>query len=359
VNLKFNNGAVMGLTDVTIDSLRGLEAFKPTQGWNLFRRPATLVRTETIDLAGDLDRITDEKLTVRKVLYGERGSGKSVLQIQALAIASLNNWLVVHIPEAKDLANAHTSYEPIETPDGIQYIQPHYTAQLLGKIAQTNNTVLSKLTMLEKHRLPITLDPSATLADLAQAGAKDPEISWPIWQALWKELLIKGKRRPRILYSLDGIDHVMRLSAYLNRDLQPIHAHELTLVKQYMDFLAGRIPMPNGGMVLAATSESNRAAAHTLDHCLKRRWALQNGQEPPRWDPYVAHDKWVQEVMESPAVVKLEGLSKKEARGVMEYYARSGVLRSAVTDGLVSETWTLAGGGIIGQVEKASLRTHF
>jgi small subunit ribosomal protein S29 len=38
---------------------------------------------------------------VRRVIYGERGSGKSVLALQAKAMALLKGWIVVHIPEGK------------------------------------------------------------------------------------------------------------------------------------------------------------------------------------------------------------------------------------------------------------------
>jgi small subunit ribosomal protein S29 len=360
-------GKVLGLDDSTVDSLRALEVFKPTQGWSLFRRPATLVRKETVELAGDLQRAaqSNEGRTVRKILFGERGSGKSVLQLQALAMASLKGWVVVHIPEAKDLTNAHTAYEPLTTPDGTVYIQTHYTAKLLENIGKANEAVFSKLRVTQDHKLPIPLPPKTTLAGLVEIGSKDPEIAWPVWEALWSELLApapkdgKGQKVPPILYSLDAVDHIMRLSAYLNAEVEPIHAHELALVKQFVGLLSGRTPLPNGGMILAAVSESNRAAAHTLDVALERNSAMQNEQEPPQWDPYIAHDKWVQESMESVSVQKMVGLSKAEARGIMEYYAHSGMLRSTVTDGLVSEKWTLAGGGIIGQIENASVRARF
>jgi small subunit ribosomal protein S29 len=365
--LQSLQGRVLGLDDSTVDTLRALEVFKPTQGWSLFRRPATLVRKETVELAGDLQWVTqsNEGRTARKVLFGERGSGKSVLQLQALAMASLKGWVVVHIPEAKDLTNAHTAYEPLSTPDGTVYVQTHYTAKLLENIGKANEAIFSKLQVTQDHKLPIPLPPKTTLARLVELGYKDPEISWSVWQALWNELLASaskegaGQKVPPVLFSLDAVDHIMRLSAYLNAEVEPIHGHELALVKHFVGLLSGRTTLPNGGMILAATSESNRAAAKTLDFALERNTAIQNEQEPPQWDPYTAHDKWVQEAMETVGVQKMEGLSKAEARGIMEYYAHSGMLRSTVTDGLVSEKWTLAGGGIIGQIENATVRTRF
>jgi small subunit ribosomal protein S29 len=51
-------------------------------------------------------------------------------------------------------------------------------------------------------------------------------------------------------------------------------------------------------------------------------------------------------------------LSKAEAKGLMEYYAMSGVLRGSVTERFVSEKWSLSGGGIIGELESAAVRTR-
>jgi small subunit ribosomal protein S29 len=96
-------GQVMGLSNEVIDALRATEAFKATQGWSLFRRPATLVRKETTELARLMQDVEANKTAVRRVIYGERASGKSVLALQAKAMALLKGWIVVHIPEGKSL----------------------------------------------------------------------------------------------------------------------------------------------------------------------------------------------------------------------------------------------------------------
>lgn len=407
-DIQAAEGKVLGLPDATVDALRALEAFKPTQAWSLFRRPASLIRKDSVELAGDIAWVAEngEGRVVRKVLYGERGSGKSVLQLQALAVAQLKKWVVVHIPEAKDMADAHTSYQPIETPNGSFYEQPHYTAKLLENLGKANQDLLSNMSVTQQHDLPIQLKLDTSLAHLAAVGAKDPDLAWPIWQALWSELLApsqngKGPQRPPVMVTCDGVDHIMRLSAYLNSESELIHAHELVLVQHFISLLSGKTPMPNGGMVLAAISQSNRAAAQTLDTALTRNNHIQmlqrmdiDPEQPaqevkrllkgkgikrsleerelfqqelaywkklvlPEWDPYVTYDKWVQDAMQSVGAQKVEGLSKQEARGVMEYYAHSGMLRSTVTAGLVSEKWTLAGGGIIGHIEQGSVRARF
>lgn len=99
-----NEGQVRGLPEQVVDALRAVEAFKTTQGWSLFRRPATLMRKETIQLAKLLKEVEDpvdgqQKKTLRRVLSGDRMSGKSTLLLQGLAMAFLRDWVVINLPE--------------------------------------------------------------------------------------------------------------------------------------------------------------------------------------------------------------------------------------------------------------------
>jgi len=371
VTLDKFRGQVLGLDDETVDALRALESFKSTQAWSLFRRPATLIRAETAQLANQLANAEgDGKEVSRMVIYGSpgssRGSGKSVMLLQAHAMAFLKDWLVVHFPEAQDLTNAHTAYQPVTTPTGTIYIQTHYTAKLLANIARANQKLLSGLQLSQQHRLPIPVQANISLSRFVELGAQDPDLAWPIWQALWLELTTPsqseskdGLQRPPVLVTMDGVDQAMRSSAYLDSETNPIHAHDLALPRHFMNLLSGQTKLPNGGMVLAATCDSNRAAASTMDHCLARISAIQNNAQPPHWDPFVAKDAKVEAALKDVQALKLPGLSKTEARGVMEYYARSGMFRHTVTEGMVSEKWTLAGSGIIGELERATIRARF
>ncbi|KAH9827394.1 Mitochondrial ribosomal death-associated protein 3 [Teratosphaeria destructans] len=435
-------GQVLGFTNESVDALRALEGFKPTQGWSLFRRPATVVRKETIELVELLEKVAADqpRHVERRVICGDRSSGKSVLMLQTMAIAQMKGWLLLHFPEARDVTIGHTFYHPERAADGkIIYVQPQYTAQLLGNFVKANRTTLARLRLSRPHKLPVPVQSSASLDQFAELGAHDPELAWPVWKALMIELTAPsnddhdGHRRPPILITADGVDHFMRESAYLDAEARPIHAHDLALVRDYMHFLSGDTVMPNGGMTLAATSGSTKPTVPTLDHYLEAKEAeghvpflqglrdgllniateaKRSGQnardvdfgslhehlaanlpqslqdqyhhlirsigrlhtdstytldtlistleayEPktPQWNPYMAQDTRVAQVMRNAGVQKVHGLSKAEARGVMEYYALSGMVRGSVTAGLVSERWTLAGSGNIGELEKAVVR---
>lgn len=92
---------VLGLTGQTIDQLRAVNAFKPTQAWGLFRRPGMLIREETIQYAKLFEDLSQDGVqkTVRRVIVGERGSGKTIMLLQAMTIAFLKDWVVINIPD--------------------------------------------------------------------------------------------------------------------------------------------------------------------------------------------------------------------------------------------------------------------
>lgn len=103
-----NAGKVMGLPDPVVDALRTVEAFKTTQGWSLFRRPAVLMRKEAIELAGLFKQVEEsttgqQKKTIRRILAGDRKSGKSTLLLQGLAMGFLRDWFVINLPEGESI----------------------------------------------------------------------------------------------------------------------------------------------------------------------------------------------------------------------------------------------------------------
>ncbi|KAK5716145.1 hypothetical protein LTR15_009971 [Elasticomyces elasticus] len=435
--LKALEGKVVGFGTETVDALRCLEGFKPGQGWHLFRRPAALLRKDGVEMGEAIQRAREEKTVERRVVFGDKGSGKSVLLLQSMAMAYLQGWVVIHFPEARDITIAQTPYEPVQTADGkTAYVQPRYIASILSNIAAANRALLNDLRITQQHNLPIPLQSNISLTRLVELGANDAQLAWPIWQAFLSEITApsqpekQGGLRPPIFVGMDGVDHIMRMSAYLDTEMKSIHAHDLAIAQSFTAMLSGKTHLANGGMIMAATSGSTRPSVPTLDHFLARAYALGHA-EPLKamrdalleqtkvtvydgdlapleqlntsamhpevaaqvldlkygihhlqendasleklqgflqrfkvrlpkaavWDAYLPKDENVVAVMESGVrVTKVAGLSKDEARSVMEYYARSGMLRgSPVTEGLVGEKWTLAGGGIIGELEKGTV----
>lgn len=219
--------------------------------------------------------------------------------------------------------------------------------------------MLSTIAVSTKPSLPIPTPAKLTLAKLADLGAANPEASWAVFCELWKELTLPG--RPPIIMALDGLVHVMRNTEYLSADAKPIHAHDLTLVRHFMDHLSGKTALPNGGIVLAAETKSNAPICQPLDYALVLAEAKQHNTTGnpallPKWNPHREVDQRVVESLKDVQVTRLNGITKEDARAIMEYYAASGMLRAKVDAPFVSERWTLAGSGNIGELERATVR---
>lgn len=245
-------------------------------------------------------------------------------------------------------------------------MQSVYALKLMKGIAAANRSVLERVyttRSYEEWTNPVA--EGATLNTLLDS-VREAEQAWPVFTAFCYELLEvradpDGRPRPPILFALDGLAAVMRVSEYLAPSLDKIHSHDLALVRLFVDALAGKTPLPNGGAVIAATCRSNAARNASVELALARQLARQAGAEelPPR-DPYSRkYDVRVDEVLEDTGlfVVDVKGIGKVEARALMEYWAASGLLRAKVDEHTVSEKWMTGGNGIIGEMERAGLLT--
>ncbi|KKZ65814.1 hypothetical protein EMCG_01199 [[Emmonsia] crescens] len=378
-------GHTVGLPMALVDRLRGARAFKTTQGWSLFRRPATLFREETLELGKLINGIGDGESemkgkTVKRIITGDKGTGKSVHLTQATTLALLKDWVVVTIPEAQDLTIGHTAYAPSTTDPG-QYVQKDAVAKLLQRMVTANAPVLSKLHMSQKHpNLKAPIRPEMTLEQIAKMGIDDTAHAWSIFQALWSELTateataeVEGQKpfapRPPMLITVDGLTHWMTNSKYRTVDYEIIHAHDLALVNHFLSLLSSKRPspaLPNGGLLLYSTSTSNTPTVYTFEVFLDQLEARTVGvptdsRDFPTVDLYRRPDPRVLALLndaEDLTAQRLTGLGKEDSKGLLEYFALSGILREKVTEEFVSEKWTLSGMGIVGELEKLGRRVR-
>ncbi|EKD15530.1 mitochondrial 37S ribosomal protein mS29 [Drepanopeziza brunnea f. sp. 'multigermtubi'] len=347
-------GQVVGLNGVTVDSLRAVEAFKTTQGWGIFRRPAVLIRGESVVMARRMMEAEGKAETIRMVLDGDKGTGKSLMMLSAMATAFAKGWVVINIPEAQEVTNAMTAYAALPNTNPTLWSQNTYIANWLSQIAKANIAVLQSFTLPEELTAPITVPKGTTLFRLCELGARDPEIAWPMFEAFWSELATPG--HPPVLMCLDGLSFAMQDSLYRAQDFSLIHAHDLAVIRHFVDHLSGTKKLPNGGAVLAATSRSHAPVSKSLNLAIKQAEDRQAGRNITPKDPFEkAYDARADKVLSSVEVMRLKGLTKREARGLMEYWAKSGVLRCQVDEETVAEKWALAGNGVVAEIQRAAL----
>lgn len=354
-----NVGRMVALPNELVDQLRAVEAFKPTQSWGMFRQPSVLLRKESVELAKKMTETAGRGETLKLVISGDKLVGKSMLLLQAISNAFLNNWIVFHVPEGQELTNASTDYAPIPDTKPTQYSQQAYGLRLLQALRKANASILAELRTVNPHPELVQHFPvGSSLLQLANA-AREPDSAWPIFNAVWSELMVKGNGRPPILFSVDGLAHIMKMSEYRSPAFEIIHAHDLALVNHFVEFLAGNKKLPNGGAVIAATARSNAPRNPSMELMVGRREAeLGYAEEKPVKEPYgKGYDERVEKALEKVDVLKLRSVSRTEARSLMEYWAASGLLRTAVDEKTVSEKWMIGGNGNLGEMERVSLLT--
>jgi len=242
---------------------------------------------------------------------------------------------------------------------------------------------------------------------LVRKGAEDFHLSIATWQAFLQELTEEAgsAKRPGVLVTADGIDHWMGPTLYRDSNHKFIHAHQFTLVRQFVDMLFsdndahtggdGPLATPsgfvNGGMVLFCTSGSNTPSypnfdllisqiQHMRQHDEMRRSnhsafgisserlpaapvSTEPSEDPsfPLPKPYSNKDKHVLKLSAPAAsgnvnVLELKGLSIDESKGYLDYFAQSGLLRREINDKFVGEMRGLSGGGVIGELAKLGRR---
>lgn len=207
-------------------------------------------------------------------------------------------------------------------------------------------------------------------------GSGEPNMSWQIFTALWTELKATApsvdsdafrpfKPRPPLLLTADDIPHWMKDTAYRDLNFNPIHAHDLTLVRLFLDHLQPN-SLPNGGMTLLSSSSSNVPSTPAFSCLIQQLAARAKGINPvspdfPLMDVYrqqPVDDRVLGLLAKHPELEnhEVERIDKNCARGLLEYYALSGLMRERVDETSVAEKWALSGGGVVGELEKLGLR---
>lgn len=263
---------------------------------------------------------------------------------------------------AQELTTACTEYAPVPDSDPQLWFQPMYALKLMANIRAANRSLLENLyTTRSYESLTNPVAEGANLVALIDS-AREQDHAWPVFSAFWYELLsVKG--RPPVLFALDGLGSIMRVSDYRATNFDLIHSHDLVLVRQFVDMLAGKTALPNGGAVVAATSRNNAARNPSMELAITRQLERQAGlpeRRITRPDPYCRkYDARSDQVLEGTGWegIDVHGISKAEARSLMEYWAASGLLRARVDETTVSEKWMTGGNGIIGEMERAGLLT--
>lgn len=207
----------------------------------------------------------------------------------------------------------HTEYE--HDPASGTWAQREYTRTLLSRVLSANRDVLSRLTLFQSHTLNRIESAAGTdLAQFCQRGARDATISHEVFSMLLAEL--SQPDRPPVLFAVDCLNFLMQNSDYRDPDFNLIHAHDLAIPRQFLDFLNGTRAFPQG-LIIGATSAAGAPRTDAFEYAI-RGWKL---------PAYSKLDTRIAPSIAGAEVVRVGAMAEEEAKSLLEYCRVSGLLR--------------------------------
>ncbi|XP_058876419.1 small ribosomal subunit protein mS29-like isoform X1 [Acipenser ruthenus] len=220
-----------------------------------FNEACLMVRKPALELIGYLKKADPAHPSVRYVLYGERGTGKSLSLCHALHHCSLQDWLILHVPDAhlwvkncKELMSS--SYHR------ARFDQPIEASVWLKNFRVTNERFLKQIKTSQKYvwsKREFT-DEGRPLGEIVDQGVTRVKNASDAVGVVLKEL--KAQARPgsyRLVVGVDGVNALWGRTTLRKEDRSLIDPSELTLVHNL------RKMMKNdwcGGAVIATVTQT-------------------------------------------------------------------------------------------------------
>jgi len=222
-----------------------------------FNEACVMVRPPALEIISYLQRADYSKPALRYLLYGLKGSGKTMSLCHTVHYCSSQGWMVLHIPDAhlwvkncKELlaSSFNTS----------RFDQPLEASTWLRNFKTTNDHFLSKLKTTHRYiwtKREFT-DEGRPLGELVDQGISRVKSSSDVVGALMKELRLQSGRPDagfRLAVAVDGVNALWGRTSIKKEDKSEVSPDELTLVHNL------RKLMNNdwcGGAVVASLSQT-------------------------------------------------------------------------------------------------------
>ncbi|KAG5419859.1 hypothetical protein I9W82_001739 [Candida metapsilosis] len=318
-------------TDIE-EKLRTFQAFKKFQHHEMFRNPVSLTTSNTVKIYDSfVKQLVNESKTNRKYIDGIKGSGKSTLINQALALSLQefeNEVVILHLHSADIIGNGSSDYFK-NNKLGL-YQQPMATKRWLRKILAVNKDIFQKLKLTEdvkfyqdKQEYNLKAGEASLYDYLSQNREINKGQPTMAFQFFINQLKQHSKTVPIIL-SVDDFNAMADFSTtqYRSPEFKPIHISEFELGDFILKAASGELSFTKGGVLLAKSCDF--APARKTTHV-----AVYPNEE---YDPYMKYpnlDMAVSQRLSSNGgiePVKVAPLTKSEVRELLSFWRDQQVL---------------------------------
>ncbi|KAJ1909096.1 hypothetical protein IWQ60_011362 [Tieghemiomyces parasiticus] len=270
------------------------------------------------------------------LLAGSRGTGKSATLLQTVALAYLQKWFVLYVPNATTWVDSSQPYS-VDPNDPAQYVQPEVTAQWLGFLAKINGPALEKATLPTVVTLgEQTLAAGSPVADLLHAGADQPAVAHQALEALLT--LVRRGPTPAdgglgvpTLVAVDQVNALYISTEYYSTDHQRLAPGQLRLIQSVRALWDDKKTAlnPTAGLVVTAADMS-------------RSEFLVPGLS--RYTGRVPAGKLTDPVPTAITSIEIPPYSKSETMALFKFYQKSDLVYHPIDQVLATKRWILTNG---------------
>ncbi|XP_056142452.1 28S ribosomal protein S29, mitochondrial isoform X2 [Lampris incognitus] len=199
-----------------------------------FNEGCVMVRQPALEVISSLKKVDYSKPAPRFVLYGVKGSGKTMALCHTAHFCSTQGWLVLHIPDAhKWVKNCKELLQ--SSYNASRFDQPLQASTWLRNFRTTNEHFLSKIKTSQRYiwTKRESTEEGKPLRELVDQGISRVKSSSDVVGAVMKELRLRSGHPEagfRLAVVVDGVNALWGRSTIKKEDRSFVNPEELTLV---------------------------------------------------------------------------------------------------------------------------------
>ncbi|KAJ8289991.1 hypothetical protein GJAV_G00007500 [Gymnothorax javanicus] len=226
-----------------------------------FNECSVMVREPALEIISHLKKADYSKPAIRYLLYGQRGTGKSLSLCHALHYCFNQGWVILHVPDAHLWVKNCKEMLP-STYCTSRYDQPVQAAQWLRNFRITNEHFLSKIKTTKRYvwTKRESTEEGQPLREIVEHGLSRVKSSSDVVGALLRELRLQvgrpqedGQAHFQMAVAVDGVNAIWGRTTLKKEDRTLLAPEDLTLVHNLKKVLKSDWC---GGAIISALSQT-------------------------------------------------------------------------------------------------------
>uniref|UniRef100_UPI00358F19AA small ribosomal subunit protein mS29 isoform X2 n=1 Tax=Myxine glutinosa TaxID=7769 RepID=UPI00358F19AA len=218
-----------------------------------FNEACIMIREPALEIIGYLSSANYSLPATRYLIYGKKGSGKSITLNHVVHYCATQGWLTVHVPDAHLWVKNCRDMLPSTYRQG-RYDQPTQAVNWLRKFRISNEKFLKEMKTQKAYTWTKSefTEEGTFLLDVLEKGIARPRVASDIVGMLFKELKQYSLAKSvRMLVAVDGANSLWGRSVLKKEDKSLIMTEELTLIWNLRKLI--RSDWSNGAIVLESS----------------------------------------------------------------------------------------------------------